>query len=440
MASTRPALQGELDALKTTGDAPSNAVIADPLAATKLQAQIPRAGDPVGDPDRHLDVDLSPLPATSDAVPANAPEAPGAGPTAEQLAAAQDRANDAVEATAAREAQTSERSAATNSEGLDKQARERVADAAQTFEDGNVVARIEPPKSVDSDGNSVPTHLEVRGDRVTMVVDHGDGEFTYPIAADPAVVVFWPVLHHEPVYREETYVASWNPVWAAAGSTPGYWIAMHTSSDLGGGWYTFFDSGLNNHVLMHYDGWTTYSTYYVLVWQPVYATRVVFSHWNDYWTYTPVLVDSSMSSWSYDDPVESGDADAGSDSYELIAASTVNRGCRKSKMHVDVGPFVDIDYTVRWCWNERRHRANWDHEYQNVDSKVNLPYGFAGIGSSDRWIGYEPYTFDGYSSGGARMKGETKITGAYDVVSLELQTVTLTMNGHYDGTIDKSAK
>jgi hypothetical protein len=55
----------------------------------------------------------------------------------------------------------------------------------EVVQNGTVIAMIAPPSSVDADGEAVPTRLEIEDDRVTLIVRHRDGDFKYPIAADP---------------------------------------------------------------------------------------------------------------------------------------------------------------------------------------------------------------------------------------------------------------
>jgi hypothetical protein len=55
--------------------------------------------------------------------------------------------------------------------------------------DGNPLARVEIPWAKDSTGASVPTHFEVRGDRLVQVVEHAG--FVYPVVAGPLVRHWW---------------------------------------------------------------------------------------------------------------------------------------------------------------------------------------------------------------------------------------------------------
>lgn len=54
------------------------------------------------------------------------------------------------------------------------------------FVDGQkLVGGLTPAWAKDSAGRDVPTHYEVTGTTITQVVDHTDGEFAYPVVADP---------------------------------------------------------------------------------------------------------------------------------------------------------------------------------------------------------------------------------------------------------------
>lgn len=50
---------------------------------------------------------------------------------------------------------------------------------------GKFEGGIAPAWATDAKGRSVPTRYLVDGDRLTQVVDHASGDFTYPIFADP---------------------------------------------------------------------------------------------------------------------------------------------------------------------------------------------------------------------------------------------------------------
>lgn len=50
---------------------------------------------------------------------------------------------------------------------------------------GNVIMRAAPAWAKDAAGRNVPTHYVADGSRLIQVVDHGSGQFVYPIVADP---------------------------------------------------------------------------------------------------------------------------------------------------------------------------------------------------------------------------------------------------------------
>lgn len=50
---------------------------------------------------------------------------------------------------------------------------------------GAVVMTVDVPWAKDANGASVPTHYETDGTLLTQVVDHTDGNYAYPITADP---------------------------------------------------------------------------------------------------------------------------------------------------------------------------------------------------------------------------------------------------------------
>ncbi len=50
---------------------------------------------------------------------------------------------------------------------------------------GSLIGGFAPPWAVDNTGKSVQTHYDVRGNQVVQVVDHLDGNVSYPVVADP---------------------------------------------------------------------------------------------------------------------------------------------------------------------------------------------------------------------------------------------------------------
>lgn len=51
--------------------------------------------------------------------------------------------------------------------------------------DNSLIGVFAPPWAKDSDGVSVPTRYEVRGNRIVQIVEHTYGQFKYPVVADP---------------------------------------------------------------------------------------------------------------------------------------------------------------------------------------------------------------------------------------------------------------
>ncbi|MFB9414902.1 PASTA domain-containing protein [Dactylosporangium matsuzakiense] len=55
--------------------------------------------------------------------------------------------------------------------------------------DGKTVGALTPPWAYDADGTAVPSHYEVSGDRVRLVVEHRGRDVTYPVVADPMMAL-----------------------------------------------------------------------------------------------------------------------------------------------------------------------------------------------------------------------------------------------------------
>jgi RHS repeat-associated protein len=81
--------------------------------------------------------------------------------------------------------------------GMPAGARLRLADtrsgAAEIVDGDKIVATISPPVAYDADGEPVPMSYAVQGDRLLVRVAHRDGDYRYPILADPEITVdrFW---------------------------------------------------------------------------------------------------------------------------------------------------------------------------------------------------------------------------------------------------------
>jgi hypothetical protein len=56
-----------------------------------------------------------------------------------------------------------------------------------TSSEGDAIGTIDAPWAIDANGVPVATHYRVNGFTVTQVVKHTEGDYTYPITADPRV-------------------------------------------------------------------------------------------------------------------------------------------------------------------------------------------------------------------------------------------------------------
>ncbi len=81
------------------------------------------------------------------------------------------------------------------------------------FSDGAVVGGLAAPWAVDSEGRSVPTWYEVEGKSITQVVDHLQGDWSYPIFADPT-------YYGSPLID---YVTATSSPWETHVYTSGWW-------------------------------------------------------------------------------------------------------------------------------------------------------------------------------------------------------------------------
>lgn len=163
----------------------------------------------------------------------------------------------------------------------------RANDDARTLAESQdtVVATITAPDARDAEGDTVQTTLSVEGNIVTLHVDHHGEDVAYPVAADPIYqieVVKWRIAYY-PVMREEIYVShwglahlyigNWHPVYCAWGWISCQWTGVPA-------WWRA-DSGATGHTAY----WPVLD--WGPVWQdcyyPVFASRLVFSHWQAYW-------------------------------------------------------------------------------------------------------------------------------------------------------------
>ena len=58
------------------------------------------------------------------------------------------------------------------------------------------VGHVERAWARDAIGRPVPTHYEIHGSKLTQVVDHRSGGYTYPIVADPSWSEIWSAIKH----------------------------------------------------------------------------------------------------------------------------------------------------------------------------------------------------------------------------------------------------
>lgn len=57
--------------------------------------------------------------------------------------------------------------------------------------DGWFAGSGDVPWAFDADGRAVPTSYLIEGDVVTQVVEHADGDYAYPVVADPSISLGW---------------------------------------------------------------------------------------------------------------------------------------------------------------------------------------------------------------------------------------------------------
>lgn len=57
--------------------------------------------------------------------------------------------------------------------------------SASVYHDGVLVMSIAAPWAVDSEGNWVDTHYIITHNAITQVINHKDGDYSYPVVADP---------------------------------------------------------------------------------------------------------------------------------------------------------------------------------------------------------------------------------------------------------------
>jgi hypothetical protein len=60
-----------------------------------------------------------------------------------------------------------------------------VGESILIAKDGILLAGVAPAWAIDATGRSVPTSYRVAGSKITQVIKHADGQFKYPIVADP---------------------------------------------------------------------------------------------------------------------------------------------------------------------------------------------------------------------------------------------------------------
>jgi hypothetical protein len=79
--------------------------------------------------------------------------------------------------------------------------------SAEVVRDDQRLATISPPRAVDADGEAVPAHYSVEGNRLTVHVPHRGGDWRYPILVDPVVDDFqW---HDQADFGTNAASAAW---------------------------------------------------------------------------------------------------------------------------------------------------------------------------------------------------------------------------------------
>jgi YD repeat-containing protein len=62
-----------------------------------------------------------------------------------------------------------------------------IADGAQVVKGARTLATVRAPEATDADGAPVPVRYDIRGKRLSLEVDHRQGDYRYPILVDPVV-------------------------------------------------------------------------------------------------------------------------------------------------------------------------------------------------------------------------------------------------------------
>ncbi len=97
--------------------------------------------------------------------------------------------------------------------------------------DGKPVAQVTPPKAWDADGQPVPMRLKADGDRLIVEVDHRDGDYAYPIVADPYTGEDFAYSDGRTVWWDQT---GWDRVSTAGSANPRRFFEDQQCTDTGG--------------------------------------------------------------------------------------------------------------------------------------------------------------------------------------------------------------
>lgn len=107
-----------------------------------------------------------------------------------------------------------------------------------TGPDGEFVLGVAPAWAYDALGVAVPTHYVVQGSTIVQVVDHGSGDYQYPISADPWLGqrLFSPMTinRNGPYNGKNVYSGRLTPWGVAMGLSPSGFAIMSTA-----GWEEF---------------------------------------------------------------------------------------------------------------------------------------------------------------------------------------------------------
>lgn len=299
-----------------------------------------------------------------------------------------------------------------------------------------------------------------------MTVDSTGDDYSYPIVADPEIVLEKLL----PVFQEQTHYVTNQPAWAAGGVWTSSWIYQHPArvrvNDADGtptSWWMFWSQEYGDWVLMQDMGGSNYAYFYFYVTLPVFAQIPILDHY-DYIPASSWLSAVSFSDGAEETPSATDMADVNTSPNELavdaITMSPTNYAsayphCRHPHVSITLGIIGGGHMDFRFCHNNSKHTAALATTMADGKSRpwnnhgyINAAVGIGTLGNiSEDGDEFTPHYLHlgGDANPHSQMQGDAQFTveGSFPTgplgISVPLQTPHWGAYAWWDGSVHKYA-